>query len=168
MALAPSGLRRKKEEKILNVKMVCFFLTQVTGNYSLPIMFSNSPKKCPTSQHRPIYDSHYRPPLPQERKNRRKRKRKEKEKNPQITTTQPSQPPNPRLLPRRERRLDQQHCDNHLHVASPLHRSHPAASLLRLVRHVCRFEQLWRFPLQRRLGGRRGGLECYLGGGIVC
>lgn len=38
--------RGKKEErkKSLNVKMVCFFLTQVTGNYSLPIMFS---KKIP-------------------------------------------------------------------------------------------------------------------------
>lgn len=159
--------KKKERKKILNVKMVCFFLTQVTGNYSLPIMFSKFSKKCPTSQHRPIYDSHYRPPLPQERKKGKKGKRKEKEKNPQITTAQPSQRPHPRLLPRRERRLDQQHCDNHLHVASPLHRNHPPSSLLPLVRHVCRFEQLWRFPLQRRLGGRRGGLECYLGG-ILC
>lgn len=124
-------------------------------------------KKCPTSQHRPIYDSHDRSLLPQERKKEEKGKEKERKKNSQITTAQPSQRPHPPLLPRRERRLDQQHCDNHLHVASPLHRSHPPSSLLRLVRHVCRFEQLWRFPLQRRLGGRRGGLGCYLRGNCM-
>lgn len=80
MALAPSGLRKGKserEKKILNVKMVCFFLTQVTGNYSLPIMFS---KKNPTAQHRPICDSHDRSLLPKkERKEVKKRKKKKKE-----------------------------------------------------------------------------------------
>lgn len=35
---------KNEEKKILIVKMVCFFLTQVTDNYSLPIMFS---KKIP-------------------------------------------------------------------------------------------------------------------------
>lgn len=154
--------KKKERKKILNVKMVCFFPTQVTGNYSLPITFS---KKVPP----PSIDRFTIPTidlLSSRKKERRKRKEKGKgkEKNHQITTAQPSQRPHPPLLPRQERRLDQQHCDNHLHVASPLHRSHPPASLLRLVRHVCRFEQLWRFPLQRRLGGRRGGLECYLGG----
>lgn len=88
MALAPSGLRRKKEEKILNVKMVCFFLTQVTGNYALPIMFSKM--KCPTSQHRPIYDSHYRPPLPQERKKKKKKERKRKEQKKILKSQQRS------------------------------------------------------------------------------
>lgn len=145
--------------------MVCFFLTQVTDNYSLPITFSKkkmSHLPASTDLRFPLQTS-----SPPRKKERRKGKGKGKEKNHQITTTQPSQPPHPRLLPRRERRLDQQHCDNHLHVASPLHRNHPPASLLRLVRHVCHYEQLWRFPLQRRLGGRRGGLGCYLRG-IVC
>lgn len=148
--------------------MVCFFLTQVTGNYSLTITFSISQKKVPP----PSIDRFTIPtinllsPRKKQRK-KEKKERKKKKKRSQITTTQPSQRPHPRLLPRRERRLDQQHCDNHLHVASPLHRNHPPSSLLRLVRHVCRFEQLWRFPLQRPLGGRRGGLGCYLRG-IVC
>lgn len=62
--------------------MVCFFLTQVTGNYSLPHHVLKFSKKCPTSQHRPIYNSHDRPPLPQERK---KEKEKEKEKKKKKT-----------------------------------------------------------------------------------
>lgn len=145
-----------RENKILNVKMI-FLSTQVTGNYSLTITFSNSQKNVPP----PSIDRFTIPTInllsPRKKEIKKRRKRKRKEKNPQITTTQPSQRPRPRLLPRQERRLDQQHCDNHLHVASPLHRSHPPSSLLRLVRHVCRFEQLWRFPLQRPLGRRCGG-----------
>lgn len=80
MALAPSRLRegKTKRKKILIVKMVCFLLTQVTGNYSLPIMFSNSQNKSPTSQHRPIYDSHDRPPLPKKDKEKKEKKKKRK------------------------------------------------------------------------------------------
>lgn len=79
MALAPSGLRkgkRKREKKILNVKMVCFFLTQVTDNYSLPIMFS---KKIPP----PSIDRFTIPTIDllapkKERKKKKERKRKER------------------------------------------------------------------------------------------
>lgn len=77
MALAPSGLRkgkRKREKKILNVEMVCFFLTQVTGNYSLPIMFSK--KNPPPSIDRfaiPTIDL-----LSPKKENKKKNKKKEK------------------------------------------------------------------------------------------
>lgn len=102
---AERGKKEERKQQILNVKMGCFFLTQVTGNYSLPIMFSNSQKKCPTSQHRPIYDSHYRPPLPQERKKKKERKRKEQKKpsnhnNAAITAATPTTPPTTGTAPR--------------------------------------------------------------------
>lgn len=84
MALAPSGLRkgkRKREKKNLNIKMVCFFLTQVTGNYSLPIMFSNSPQK---NVPPPSIDRFTIPTIdllsPKKEKKERKKKRKRKKK----------------------------------------------------------------------------------------
>lgn len=63
--------------------MVCFFLTQVTGNYSLPIMFSNSQKKVPP----PSID---RFPIPtidllSPKKERKKKEEKEKEKEKKNT-----------------------------------------------------------------------------------
>lgn len=66
--------------------MVCFFLTQVTGNYSLPITFSKT--KSSTSQHRPIYDSHDRSLLP--KKERKERKEKEKKKKKTLKSQQRS------------------------------------------------------------------------------
>lgn len=59
--------------------MVCLFLTQVTGNYSLPIMFSNSQKNVPP----PSIDRFTIPTIDllspkKERKKKRKRKKKEK------------------------------------------------------------------------------------------
>lgn len=68
---------KNEEKKILIVKMVCFFLTQVTDNYSLPIKFSK--KKMSHLPASTDLRCHDRPPLPQERKKRKKGKKGRKD-----------------------------------------------------------------------------------------
>lgn len=87
--------------------MFCFFLTQVTGNYSLPIMFSNSQKNVPP----PSIDRFTIPTIDllspkKERKKENKKKKKKKRKTPSnhnsaaITAAKPTTPPTTGTAPR--------------------------------------------------------------------
>lgn len=66
-----------------------------------------SKKNCPTSQHRPIYDSHYRSLLPKkerkkenEKKNKKKRKKPSNHNSAAITAATPTTPPTTGTAPR--------------------------------------------------------------------
>lgn len=95
--------KKKERKKNIGVKMVCFFLIQVTGNYSLPIMFS---KKIPP----PSVDRFTIPTIdvlsPKKERKKEEEKEKERKKKPSthnnaaITAATPTTPPTTGTAPR--------------------------------------------------------------------